>query len=95
MNVGDERSRSLWMDVDVAPSTSKLTQDTECDTVVIGSGIAGLSTAYETPAELLARTGSHAAKLIGDLTRQRDSLAAADASHLPAGVSAAEGVALL
>jgi hypothetical protein len=55
----------------------------------------GRSTAYETPAELLARTGSHAAKLIGDLTRQRDSLAAADASHLPAGVSAAEGVALL
>ena len=47
MNVGDERSRSLWMDVDVAPGTSKLTQDAECDTVVIGSGIAGLSTAYE------------------------------------------------
>ena len=47
MNVGDERSRSLWMDVDVAPGTSKLTQDSECDTVVVGSGIAGLSTAYE------------------------------------------------
>ena len=47
MNVGDERSRSLWMDVDVAPGTSKLTQDAECDTVVVGSGIAGLSTAYE------------------------------------------------
>ena len=47
MNVGDERSRSLWMDVDVAPGASKLTQDTECDTVVVGSGIAGLSTAYE------------------------------------------------
>jgi hypothetical protein len=47
MNVGDERSRSLWMDVEVAPGTSKLTRDAECDTVVIGSGIAGLSTAYE------------------------------------------------
>ena len=47
MNVGDERSHSLWMDVDVAPGTSKLTQDAECDTVVVGSGIAGLSTAYE------------------------------------------------
>jgi len=47
MNVGDERSRSLWMDIDVAPGTLKLTQDSECDTVVIGSGIAGLSTAYE------------------------------------------------
>ena len=29
MNVGDERSHSLWMDVDVAPGTSKLTQDAE------------------------------------------------------------------
>ena len=29
MNVGDERSRSLWMDVDVAPGTSKLTQDAD------------------------------------------------------------------
>src|SRR5947209_19882818 len=47
MNVGDERSRSLWMDIDVAPGTSKLARDVECETVVIGSGIAGLSTAYE------------------------------------------------
>src|SRR3954447_413754 len=47
MNVGDERSRSLWMDIDVAPGTSKLSCNTECDTVIVGSGIAGLSTAYE------------------------------------------------
>ena len=47
MNVGDERSRSLWMDIDVAPGTSKLARDIECDTVIVGSGIAGLSTAYE------------------------------------------------
>ena len=47
MNVGDERSRSLWMDVDVAPNARALRQDASCDTVVIGSGIAGLSTAYE------------------------------------------------
>jgi glycine/D-amino acid oxidase-like deaminating enzyme len=47
MNVGDERSRSLWMDIDVAPTARALTQDASCDTVVIGSGIAGLSTAYE------------------------------------------------
>ena len=47
MNVGDERSRSLWMDVDVAPNASRLTRDATCDTVVIGAGIAGLSTAYE------------------------------------------------
>src|SRR5437764_4523130 len=47
MNVGDERSRSLWMDVDVAPNAARLTRETTCDTVIIGSGIAGLSTAYE------------------------------------------------
>jgi glycine/D-amino acid oxidase-like deaminating enzyme/nitrite reductase/ring-hydroxylating ferredoxin subunit len=47
MNVGDERSRSLWMDIEVAPDMSKLAKDAECDTVVVGSGIAGLSTAYE------------------------------------------------
>jgi glycine/D-amino acid oxidase-like deaminating enzyme/nitrite reductase/ring-hydroxylating ferredoxin subunit len=47
MNVGDERSRSLWMDVEVAPDAKKLGRDAKADTVVIGSGIAGLSTAYE------------------------------------------------
>src|ERR1043165_8671123 len=47
MNVGDEKSRSLWMDIDVAPSTPTLGRDAECDTVIVGSGIAGLSTAYE------------------------------------------------
>ena len=47
MNVGDERSRSLWMDVEVAPDAKPLRRDAKADTVVIGSGIAGLSTAYE------------------------------------------------
>jgi len=47
MNVGDERSRSLWMDVDVAPNAARLTREISCDTVIVGSGIAGLSTAYE------------------------------------------------
>ena len=46
MNVGDERSRSLWMEVEVA-SAPALKKDISADTVVIGSGIAGLSTAYE------------------------------------------------
>src|SRR4051794_14519296 len=47
MNVGDERSRSLWMDIDVAPNAARLTREITCDTVIVGSGIAGLSTAYE------------------------------------------------
>jgi glycine/D-amino acid oxidase-like deaminating enzyme/nitrite reductase/ring-hydroxylating ferredoxin subunit len=46
MNVGDEKTHSLWMDVDVADAT-RLTRDERADTVVIGSGIAGLSIAYE------------------------------------------------
>jgi glycine/D-amino acid oxidase-like deaminating enzyme/nitrite reductase/ring-hydroxylating ferredoxin subunit len=47
MNVGDEKTQSLWMDTDVAPDARALSRDERADTVVIGSGIAGLSTAYE------------------------------------------------
>jgi glycine/D-amino acid oxidase-like deaminating enzyme/nitrite reductase/ring-hydroxylating ferredoxin subunit len=46
VNASDEQSRSLWMDTVVADAPS-LTEDVRADTVVIGSGIAGLSTAYE------------------------------------------------
>ena len=52
MNVGDERSRSCWMDLTPVIDAPPLTADASCDVVVIGSGIAGLSTAYE-----LARFG--------------------------------------
>jgi glycine/D-amino acid oxidase-like deaminating enzyme/nitrite reductase/ring-hydroxylating ferredoxin subunit len=47
MNVGDERSASLWSSVEVAPDVGALKNDIESDVVVVGSGIAGLSTAYE------------------------------------------------
>jgi glycine/D-amino acid oxidase-like deaminating enzyme/nitrite reductase/ring-hydroxylating ferredoxin subunit len=47
MNVSDEHTKSLWMDVDVASGARPLTQDVEADIVVVGSGIAGLSVAYE------------------------------------------------
>jgi glycine/D-amino acid oxidase-like deaminating enzyme/nitrite reductase/ring-hydroxylating ferredoxin subunit len=46
MNAADERSRSLWMDTVVADAPA-LADDMQADTVVVGSGIAGLSTAYE------------------------------------------------
>ncbi len=46
MNASDEQSRSLWMDTVVADAPA-LTENTQADTVVVGSGIAGLSTAYE------------------------------------------------
>jgi len=47
MNASEERSRSLWMDIQAAPDARKLGRDGSADTVVVGSGIAGLSTAYE------------------------------------------------
>ncbi|HYD38527.1 MAG TPA: FAD-dependent oxidoreductase, partial [Allosphingosinicella sp.] len=47
MNVSDERSLSPWMEELPAIEAQPLAADEECDVVVIGSGIAGLSTAYE------------------------------------------------
>lgn len=47
MNALGERTRSLWMRVDVYPNAPKFSGKTSCDTVIIGSGIAGLSIAYE------------------------------------------------
>src|SRR5437588_941516 len=47
MNVADERSRSCRIDDAPAIDSSPLRRDETCDVVVIGSGIAGLSTAYE------------------------------------------------
>jgi glycine/D-amino acid oxidase-like deaminating enzyme/nitrite reductase/ring-hydroxylating ferredoxin subunit len=48
MNANDERTRSLWVsDVELAPKASRLAEDLTCDVVVVGSGIAGLSVAYE------------------------------------------------
>jgi glycine/D-amino acid oxidase-like deaminating enzyme/nitrite reductase/ring-hydroxylating ferredoxin subunit len=46
MNAFDEHSRSLWMDTAVADAPA-LSENRRVDTVVVGSGIAGLSTAYE------------------------------------------------
>jgi len=47
MNASKERTKSLWMQTDVALQAVALRDDLECDTVIVGSGIAGLSTAYE------------------------------------------------
>src|SRR5687767_15424325 len=52
MNVGDQHSQSLWMNETPVIEAAALAADEACDVVVIGSGIAGLSTAYE-----LARFG--------------------------------------
>ena len=54
-------SKSLWMDIDVAADAKALEGVTECDVAVIGSGIAGISTAYE----LCKRGKSHIIPLCG------------------------------
>jgi glycine/D-amino acid oxidase-like deaminating enzyme/nitrite reductase/ring-hydroxylating ferredoxin subunit len=83
MNVGDERSRSLWMDIEVADNAPALDRAEHADTVVIGAGIAGLSTAYELAAAgqsvvvldrgaigkgMTARTTAHLVSITDDST---------------------------
>ena len=46
MNVAQEKTKSVWMNTTVVQALP-LEGDTSADVVVIGSGIAGLSTAYE------------------------------------------------
>jgi glycine/D-amino acid oxidase-like deaminating enzyme/nitrite reductase/ring-hydroxylating ferredoxin subunit len=46
MNVRDEHTRSLWMDIRVADAPALLDPE-RADVAVVGSGIAGLSVAYE------------------------------------------------
>ena len=47
MNVGDERTRSYWMENAPPIDASALDRDESCDVAIVGAGIAGLSTAYE------------------------------------------------
>ena len=92
----DRRSHSLWMDVAVAPGTKPLTGDRTCDTVIIGAGMAGLSTAFELAAAgqkvlvvdrgdiaggITARTTAHLAPLCDDLTSEMIKLRGEDISR--------------
>src|SRR3954453_6109873 len=82
-NSSDQRSKSLWMDIAVAPNAGPLDGDHICDVVIVGSGIAGISTAYELAIKglqvmivdrgriaggITARTTAHLAPLCDDLT---------------------------
>src|SRR3954471_19624789 len=82
-NSSDLRSKSLWMDVEVAPDARPLGGHQICDVVIAGSGIAGISTAYELALKglqvividrgriaggITARTSAHLAPLCDDLT---------------------------
>src|SRR5712675_577394 len=96
-NSTDRRSRSLWMDIDVAPHARPLKGDQACDVVVIGSGIAGISTACELAIEgqrvmvvdrgkiaggITARTSAHLAPICDDLTSAMIGLRGQEASRL-------------
>jgi glycine/D-amino acid oxidase-like deaminating enzyme/nitrite reductase/ring-hydroxylating ferredoxin subunit len=80
MNVAQEATRSLWMDIEVA-AAPRLERDEHADVAVVGSGIAGLSVAYELAARgasvvvlergeigwgMTARTTAHLASAIDD-----------------------------
>ncbi len=43
----DQRSKSLWMDIAVAPDARPLERNQTCDVLIVGAGMAGISTAYE------------------------------------------------
>jgi glycine/D-amino acid oxidase-like deaminating enzyme/nitrite reductase/ring-hydroxylating ferredoxin subunit len=74
MNAFEERSRSLWMDIEVAV-TSPLKESITADTVVIGAGISGLSIAYE-----LTRLGQKVA--VVDRGRIAGGMSARTSAHL-------------
>ena len=93
----DRRSKSLWMDVADDPRATSLQGDNECDVVIVGAGIAGISTAYELAIEgshvivldrgkiaggITARTSAHLAPLCDDLTSAMISLRGEEMSRL-------------
>jgi glycine/D-amino acid oxidase-like deaminating enzyme/nitrite reductase/ring-hydroxylating ferredoxin subunit len=90
-------SKSLWMDVDVMPAAGSLPSDLECEVAIVGSGIAGLSTAYELcqrgksvavidrgpiAGGMTARTSAHLAPLCDDLVSEMIKIKGQDATKL-------------
>jgi glycine/D-amino acid oxidase-like deaminating enzyme/nitrite reductase/ring-hydroxylating ferredoxin subunit len=90
-------SKSLWMDIDVAPDNGVLDGVHECDVAVIGSGIAGISTAYELCEQgksvividrgricggMTSRTSAHLAPLCDDLVSEMTKIKGLEATKL-------------
>ncbi len=90
-------SKSLWMDIDVMPAAGSLPGDAQCDVAVIGSGIAGISTAYELSKRgksvmvidrgriaggMTARTSAHLAPLCDDLVSEMTKIKGQEATKL-------------
>jgi glycine/D-amino acid oxidase-like deaminating enzyme/nitrite reductase/ring-hydroxylating ferredoxin subunit len=90
-------SNSLWMDIDVMPAAGSLPGDMECEVAVIGSGIAGISTAYELSKRgksvmvidrgriaggMTSRTSAHLAPLCDDLVSEMTKIKGQEATKL-------------
>lgn len=95
MNAGMERSRSPWMEIP-APAAARLGADLRTDVLVVGAGIAGLSTAFELAARgrqvavvdrgpvgrgMSARTSAHLAFELDDYYREFARLRGRDAAR--------------
>jgi glycine/D-amino acid oxidase-like deaminating enzyme/nitrite reductase/ring-hydroxylating ferredoxin subunit len=96
MNVAEEQTQSLWMNTAVADAPA-LDGDRNADVVIIGSGIAGLSVAYELMARgrhvtvldrgrigsgMTARTTAHLASALDDRYAELISARGVDAARL-------------
>lgn len=68
MNAQRERSRSVWMDVEVAPTAEPLRSNHTADAAIVGSGIAGLSIAYELAARGLSVVVLDRGEIAGGMT---------------------------
>ncbi|MBP2432571.1 FAD-dependent oxidoreductase [Bradyrhizobium elkanii] len=90
-------STSLWMETEILPEAGALKGDVQCDVAVVGSGIAGLSTAYELmkrgrsvividrkgiASGMTARTSAHLAPLCDDLMSEFRKLRRAEVAKL-------------
>jgi len=90
-------STSLWMETEILPEAGALKADAHCDVAVVGSGIAGLSTAYELSKRgqsvividrkgiasgMTARTSAHLAPLCDDLMSEFKKLRGAEIAKL-------------
>jgi glycine/D-amino acid oxidase-like deaminating enzyme/nitrite reductase/ring-hydroxylating ferredoxin subunit len=96
MNVQDEHTRSLWMDIPAADAPA-LSGPERADVVVVGSGIAGLSVAYELAnrgrsvvvldrgkigSGMTARTTAHLASALDDGYKELISVRGEDCARL-------------
>jgi glycine/D-amino acid oxidase-like deaminating enzyme/nitrite reductase/ring-hydroxylating ferredoxin subunit len=90
-------SNSLWMDIGVMSAAGSLPGDAECEVAVIGSGIAGISTAYELSRRgksvmvidrgritggMTSRTSAHLAPLCDDLVSEMTKIKGKEATKL-------------